>query len=224
MRARAMTAVVALVMLASLPAGAAAAERESGLGEGPARVTMGTPSSLDALLSRDELAPGGPAQWFMPWLVGGAGSNYVGPGGWRSQQPFYGPFGPYPSPQTAAFFGATNSPFDPFTTQQLLAANQWNGGTGTNGSSQSLSVAQLTQTGLAPFLGFNLATLQALGIGSAGFGAAGDPTFTIGAQTFTLGPGLNVSNATLGILLNQAVPPGFFVNGPGVAGFGSLVP
>ena len=36
--------------------------------------------------------------------------NYLGQGGWRSYTPNYGLFGPYPTIQSAAFFGATNSP------------------------------------------------------------------------------------------------------------------
>src|SRR5437868_9711971 len=93
MRARAMAVFVALGLLAGTTAGVAAADQGGRLADSPAARVASAPAGLDSLLPADQLAPRGPAQWYQPWLTGGAGSNYLGPGGWRSYTPIYSPFG-----------------------------------------------------------------------------------------------------------------------------------
>ncbi len=223
MRARAAAVVVAFGLLASVTVGQAGAEQMAGADGTSAQRLAGAPAEAAALLATDQLAPGGPAQWWLPWLMGGAGSNYVGPGGWRSFTPIYPPFGPYPSVQTAAFFGATNSPFDPFTTQLLALATLGSSVTGPNSPFGTGPLGTLAQSGLAPLLTFNLSALQALGLGTIGTNALGQPTFTIGTQTFTLSGGQTPFNTTLATLLNLPITGPLPVFGPGVA-LGSLVP
>ena len=213
MRARALAVSLAVLLLAGTTAGAAAAAESGRLADSPTARVAPAPVGLGSLLPADQLAPTGPAQWYMPWLTGGAGSNYLGPGGWRSYQPFYGPFGPYPTLQTAAFYGATNSPLDPFTTQQLTFLLSLQNGNGLNGA----NLGALTQTGLAPLASANLNQLMGLGLGTGGLNAAGQLTFTFGTggQVFAVPAGQNFSNVTLGQIVGQVPQIGF-------GGFGNL--
>jgi hypothetical protein len=203
MRARALAVSLAVLLLAGTTASAAAAAEGGRLIDSPAARVATASHGLGSLLPADQLAPTGPAQWYMPWLTGGAGSNYLGPGGWRSYQSFYGPFGPYPLPQTAAFFGATTPPLNPFALQTINGAN------GTN-------LNALAQTGLAPLAAANINELIGLGIGTGGVNA-GQLTFTFGTggQVFTVPPGQNFGNVTLGQIVGQAPLVGF-------GGFGNL--
>jgi hypothetical protein len=214
MRARAMAVSVALLLLAGTTAGVAAADQGGRLAEGPAARVASAPAGLGSLLSADQLAPSGPAQWYMPWLTGGAGSNYLGQGGWRSYSPNYGPFGPYPTVQTAAFFGATSSPVDPFTTFQLtnLLALQ------SLGSGQSLG-----QTNPAALASANINQLLALGIGTGGVNAQGQLTFTLGngLNTFVVPQGQTFGTVTLGQIAGQ-VPLLQFGGANGLNGFGGF--
>jgi len=172
-----------------------------------------------ALLAGEQLAPGGPAQgnWFTEYISGGFGSNYLGPGGWRSSQPYYGLYGPYPTPQTAALFGATNSPYDPFTTQMLAfsGAGATNQTTGLSALQYGGQFANLNRTGLAPFLGLNLNTLQRLGIGTLGPNA-----YSIAGQNFPFATPNDPNVLTLAALFGGNVPPGFYLPTTG-AQFGS---
>jgi hypothetical protein len=203
-----MAVSVALLLLAGTTAGVAAADQGGRLADSPAARVASAPAGLDSLLPANQLAPTGPAQWYMPWLTGGAGSNYLGQGGWRSYMPFYGPFGPYPTLQGAAFFGATNSPLDPFTTLQLTNLLALQNGTGSiSGSLSGFGpLASLTRTGLAPLASADLNQLQTLGISTAGLSA------------FFLPQGQNLNNVTLGQLVG-AVP---LVQLGGQGGFGGL--
>lgn len=223
MKARAAAMLVAFGLLASASVSRAGAEQMAALDGAAGYRLAGAPAEVATLLSTDQLVLGGPAQWWLPWLMSGAGSNYVGPGGWRSLSPLYPPFGPYPSAQTAAFFGATNSPFDPFTTQLLVLATLGSSVTGPNSPFGTGPLGTLAQSGLAPVLTLNLSALQALGLGTLGTNALGQPTFTIGTQTFTLRGGQTPSNTTLATLLNLPIIGPLPVFGPGVA-LGSLVP
>ncbi len=225
MRARAMAVSVALLLLAGTTAGVAAADQGSRLADSPTARVAGGPTGFGSLLPADQLAPTGPAQWYMPWLMGGAGSNYLGPGGWRSYTPYYGPFGPYPTLQTAAFFGATNSPLDPFTTLQLtnLLALQ-NSTTQTGGSLSGFGpLASLSQTGLAPLANANIAQLLSLGIGTGGVNAQGQLTFTLGngLSTFVVPQGQGFNNVTLGQIAGQ-IPFLQFGGSGGLGGFGGF--
>jgi len=217
---------MALLLLAGTTAGVAAADRGGRLAEGPAARVASPPAGFDSLLPANQLAPNGPAQWYQPWLTGGAGSNYLGPGGWRSSPGLnYGPFGPYPTIQTAAFFGATNSPFDPFTTMQLTHYLSLQNGTGLN--SNSLTgvgpLASLSQSGLGTLANANLSQLLTLGVGTSGVNAQGQLTFTLGngLNTFVVPQGQNFGTVTLGQIVNQ-VPLVQFGGGNGQTGFGGL--
>ncbi|HEY7066953.1 MAG TPA: hypothetical protein VII06_36145 [Chloroflexota bacterium] len=203
-----MAVSVALLLLAGTTAGVASADQGGRVVDGPAARVASAPAGLDSLLPADQLAPTGPAQWYMPWFQGGAGSNYLGQGGWRSYTPNYSPWGPYPTPQTAAFFGATNSPLDPWTTFQLtnmaVLQNQLQG---QNGQNNAAGLQAVAQTGLAPIANANLATLQQLGIGTAGVNGTGSLTFGFSApgSGFVLPAGQGLNAATLGQLV-QAFP------------------
>jgi hypothetical protein len=201
MRARALAVSLAVLLLAGTTAGTAAAAEGGRLADSPAARVASAPAGLGSLLPADQLAPTGPGQWYMPGLMGGAGSNYLGEGGWRSQTPFYGPYGPYPLPQTAAFYGATSSPLNPFTTG-------FGGGT---------NLGALTQTGLAPLASANINQLIGLGVGVGGLNALGQSTFTIGngGSVFVVPTGQNFGNVTLGQITGQAPLVGF-------GGFGNL--
>jgi hypothetical protein len=221
MRARAVAVSAALLLLGSVTSGAAAADQGGRLASSPADLVGAPPATVGALLSGEQLAPGGPAQgnWFTEYISGGFGSNYLGPGGWRSSQPFYGPFGPYPTPQTAALFGATNSPFDPYTTLLLShsgfgANNQF---TGLAALQNNGPLANINRTGLAPLLGFNLNTLQRLGIGTLGPNA-----FSIAGQNFPFATANDPNVLSLAALFGANIPPGFFLPTTG-AQFGTGV-
>jgi hypothetical protein len=206
---------LAVSLLVGATSGVAAADQGGRWGDSPAAVVAGAPSGLDSLLSGEQIAPIGPAQgWFQPSWSGAWGSNYLGEGGWRSYGPSYGPFGPYPTPQTAAFFGATLSPLDPFTTQLLsFSQGQTGATTGLAAFSGSGSLANINRTGLAPLLGLNLNTLQTLGLGTVGTSFTGAPSFTLGGNVFGL-PNTQVGGVfSLAGLLNAGVPPGFFLPG-----------
>jgi hypothetical protein len=195
------------MLLAGTTAGVAAADQDGRRAESPSARVASAPAGVDSLLPADQLAPTGPAQWYLPWLTGGAGSNYLGTGGWRSFTPFYGPFGPYPTPQTAAFFGATNSPLDPFTTFQLTNLLALQNGTAFGGGLNGFGpLASLTRTGLAPLALASLSQLQALGIGTSGVNDQGQLTFTLGSglSPFVIPQGQSFNTVTLGQLIGQS--------------------
>jgi hypothetical protein len=219
MRARAIAVSVALLLLAGTTAGVAVADQGGRLADSSAARVATAPAGLDSLLPADQLAPTGPAQWYMPWLQGGAGSNYLGQGGWRSYMPFYGPFGPYPTPQTAAFFGATSSPIDPLTTLQLSNLLALQSGTGLN----SFGTALLSRTGLASLANANLSQLQQLGVGTVGANAQGQVTFSLanGLNTFVVPQGQNPGSVTLGQIIGQ-VPQVQLGGMGGLNGFGGF--
>ena len=226
MRARAMAMSMALLLLAGTTAGVAAADQGGRLAEGPAARVASPPRRLRFAPSRQSACPSGPAQWYQPWLTGGAGSNYLGPGGWRSSPGLnYGPFGPYPTLQTAAFFGATNSPFDPFTTMQLTHYLALQNGTGLNsGSLSGLGpLASLPQTGLGTLANANINQLLALGVGNSSVNAQGQLTFTLGngLNTFVVPQGQNFGTVTLGQIANQ-VPLVQFNNVSSLPAFSGL--
>ena len=221
MRARAVAVSVALLLLASASGSVAAADQGGRWADGPAGVVNGAPAGLGSLLSGEQLTPIGPAQgWFMPYWSGAWGSNYLGEGGWRSYGPNYGPFGPYPDPQTAAFFGATQSPLDPFTTQ-LLSGFQLGGLGGNVGGLAALTgtgpLATINRTGLAPLLSSNVNTLLGLGLGTLGSTPAGLVTVNVGGQTFTIVNPQAAGNVSLAALLNAGLPPNFFLPQTGTA-------
>ncbi|HLH24026.1 MAG TPA: hypothetical protein VK066_15995 [Chloroflexota bacterium] len=224
MRPRALAMSVALLLLAGTTAGVAAADQGGRLAGTPSARVASVPAGLDSLLPGDQLAPTGPAQWYMPWLTGGAGSNYLGPGGWRSTPLNYGLFGPYPLPQTAAFFGATSSPLDPYTTFLLTNALAFQNSL--NPSASSLSgfgpLATLSQSGLAPLASANINQLIQLGLGTGGVNAQGQLTFTFanGGNTFVLPQGQTFGNVTLGQIAGTGTS---LVSGfPGLGGFGGF--
>jgi len=224
-----MAVSVALLLLAGTTAGVAAADQGGRLAEGPAARVASPPAGFDSLLPANQLAPTGPAQWYQPWLTGGAGSNYLGPGGWRSSSALnYGPFGPYPTLQTAAFFGATNSPYDPFTTMQLTHSLALQNGTGVNASSLTGlgPLASLSQTGLGTLANANINQLLALGVGTSGANAQGQLTFTLGngLSTYAVPQGQNFGTVSLGQIVNQVPLVQFSGVGnlPAFSGFGGL--
>ena len=198
MRAGAAAAFAALILLAGSTSAAGAAEPTARPGDALAGAV---PAGLDSLLTPEQRAGDEPGQWATPW-IGPWGSNYLGPGGWRTYGPQYGPFGPYPTIQTAAFFGATNMS-NPLT---ALALGLGGGGTGL-GAVTTGPLASINQTGLAPFLQ-SIGNLQALGLATPGTGTAGQTTFTLGGQTFTLAPGQSIGGLTLGALLGLPSPIG----------------
>jgi hypothetical protein len=212
MKARVVAVSMAFLLLASATAGVAAADQGGRWAESPAGLVDSAPAGLHSLLPGDQLTPIGPAQgWYMPFWGGANGSNYLGEGGWRTYGPNYGPFGPYPDPQTAAFFGATQSPLDPFTTQ-LLSGFQQGGNVGGLGALAGTGqLATINRTGLAPFLGLNLNRLVGFGLGSLGTNAAGFPTFALGGQNFILPNSQAAGNVSLAALLNAGIPTNFFL-------------
>src|SRR4051812_12673599 len=72
MRARAMAMSVALLRPAGTRGGGGGAARGGRLADPPPARVASAPAGLDSLLPAEQLAPTGPAQWYMPWLTGGA--------------------------------------------------------------------------------------------------------------------------------------------------------
>jgi hypothetical protein len=159
-----------------------------------------------ALIGGDVTTAGGLDQWAGQW-----GGWYLPQPPIGSTQPIYGPNGPYPSLQTAAFFGATSS-FHP------LAA----GAFATQAPGSNLNTLNLSDTlnvsGLAPGAGLTLNQLATLGIGVPGPGI-----YTIAGQTLPLVPSQSLANTSIAAFLgfpNQFFAPTPFMLGAIGLGFG----
>jgi hypothetical protein len=193
MLARTAATVIAVALLIGSTAGSAAADQTHQLGGGPAELAAVGTAGLDSLLAGEQIAPGGPAQWYAPfWSPPGDGTNYLALG-IRSYGPFYG-YGPYPTPQTAAFLGGGSSSFG------------MNGFNGTNNISSLTGfgpLATINANGFANVSRAPLTSLAALGIGS--FGAPS--TFFLGGQGFPTNTGLAAGAPNLAGLLG--FPPSF---------------
>jgi hypothetical protein len=191
MLARTAATVVAVALLFSSTAGAAAADQSGQLGGGPAELAGASPAGLDSLLAGEQLAPGGPAQWYAPfWSPPGDGTNYLALG-IRSYGPFYG-FGPYPTPQTAAFFGASSTPFG-----SSFGNNGLNGTTNFSSLMGFGPLATINANGFANVSRLSLASLAQLGVGSFGVPS----TFFLGGQGFTTNTGFAAGAPNLAGLL-----------------------
>ena len=125
---------------------------------------------------------GGPAYW-APWAGywGGWWAAPVVPG-------LYGPFGPYPLPQTANFFQT-----------QALGSLLY--------GQPSVAPDGLLLNPVAPGAALTLAQLQALGLG-----AQFDNVFTVGGVTRPLTPGTTLGSTSLAALLG--FPNQFFLPTP----------
>lgn len=197
MRARAAMTLMAVVLLASSTAGVAAADQGTTVG----------PGGLASLLTAEQLATGGPAQFpGVPQGATGAGTSYFGPGGWQTFGPFWG-YGPYPNPQTAAFFGATNGGGGG-AWAGLLAGSSTAGLTSLFGYGP---LATLNRTGLAPVTQISLASLAGFGVGTLSPGV-----FTLGGFPTPLPIGQIPANTTLGQL--GGAPPAGIIGLFGVGG------
>ena len=197
MLARIAATVVAVAVLIGSTAGAAAADQSGQLGGGLAELAGASPAGLESLLAGEQLAPGGPAQWYAPfWSPPGDGTNYLALG-IRSYGPFYG-FGPYPTPQTAAFLGGGGA-----------FGGSFSGMNGLNGTTNFTSLtgfgplATINANGYANVSRLSLASLAQLGIGSFGVPS----TFFLGGQGFTTNTGLAAGAPNLAGLLG--FPPSF---------------
>jgi len=189
--------VLAVALLVGSTAGAAAADQSVQFSGGPAELTAASPAGLDSLLAGEQLAPGGPAQWYAPfWSPPGDGTNYLALG-IRSYGPFYG-FGPYPTPQTAAFFGG-GSPFG----SSSFGNNSFNGTNNFTSLTGFGPLATINANGFANVSRLSLASLANLGIGSFGVPS----TFFLGGQGFTTNTGLAAGAPNLAGLLG--FPPSF---------------
>src|SRR5262249_45214582 len=189
--ARTAATVLAAALLFSSTAGAAAADQSGQLSGGLAELAGASPAGLDSLLAGEQLAPGGPAQWYAPfWSPPGDGSNYLALG-IRSYGPFYG-FGPYPTPQTAAFLGGGGvfggTPF---------GNNALNGTTNFPSLTGFGPLATINANGLANVSRISLAQLAQLGVGTFGVPS----TFFLGGQGFPTNTGLAAGAPNLAGLL-----------------------
>src|SRR3712207_1945149 len=134
--------------------------------------------------------------------------------------PFYG-FGPYPSPQTAAFLGANG--FNRLGTSGFGAGfrlssvgdalrgpariNSTSGfgggialssfGAGLGGLNGFNNINTFGQNGLSDVAGISLSTLRSQGLGTLSTTAGDGTALTYGNQTFALAPSTSPSNTTL---------------------------
>jgi hypothetical protein len=179
MLARTAATVVAVALLLSGTAGAAAAEQSGLLSGGPAELAGASPAGLDSLLAGEQLAPGGPAQWYAPfWSPPGDGTNYLALG-IRSYGPFYG-FGPYPTPQTAAFLGGGGTFGSPFVGNNTINGANFTSLTGFG------PLATINANGFANVSRVSLAQLAQFGVGTFGVPS----TFFLGGVGFPTNTGL----------------------------------
>jgi hypothetical protein len=190
MRLRAFGVVAAVLLMASAPASAAGAEQWA---DGSA-ARLAVPASQGAsLLPADQLVAGGMGQWIWPGVAGG-------------------PYSGFALPQTAAFFGYSNS-MNPLYQAGVLGNI---GAFGTQNPAALTTLSVLNQTGLAPATALSLNSLVGLGVATTATNPAGTTLFQTGGLSFPLLPGQTLGGTSFGQLSGV---PGVFQGNAGFAGF-----